>query len=165
MDAVYDPTHEGMMMVVFGMLATYALVLLIWAVLNIVATWRVFSKAGEQGWKSIVPFLRDYVSYKMVWKKDMFFVQLGLSAVATVLNVVTAGMDPEGTMTMVLSVIALLCGLVVSIIWLVKSHKLSTCFGHGIGFTLGLIFLNPIFMMILGFGSSVYIGNGENSDQ
>ena len=47
-------------------------------------------------------------------------------------------------------------GLVIGIMGL---HKVSKAFGHGAGFTLGLIFLNPIFLLILGFGSSQYLGN------
>lgn len=34
----------------------------------------------------------------------------------------------------------------------------SKSFGHGVGFTIGLIFLSPIFLCILGFGSSRYLG-------
>lgn len=41
-------------------------------------------------------------------------------------------------------------------IWL--THQLSKSFGHGVGFTLGLIFLNFIFILILGFGDSKYVG-------
>jgi hypothetical protein len=40
-------------------------------------------------------------------------------------------------------------------------YKLAKVFGHGIGFALGLIFLEPIFIMILGFGSSEYIGKEQ----
>ncbi len=36
------------------------------------------------------------------------------------------------------------------------THKISQVFGHGVGFTLGLIFLPVIFWPILGFGSSSY---------
>ncbi len=39
-------------------------------------------------------------------------------------------------------------------------HSLSLNFGHGAGFTLGLIFLGWIFLMILAFGSSRYQGAG-----
>ena len=35
-------------------------------------------------------------------------------------------------------------------------HRLSRAFGHGVGFTLGLIFLPLIFWPILAFGSSSY---------
>ena len=36
--------------------------------------------------------------------------------------------------------------------------KLAHVFGKGAGFAVGLIFLNPIFMLILAFGNAKYIG-------
>jgi hypothetical protein len=45
---------------------------------------------------------------------------------------------------------------IVFAIWMV--NLLSKSFGHGTGFTLGLIFLSIIFIPILGLGSSKYIG-------
>jgi hypothetical protein len=48
---------------------------------------------------------------------------------------------------------------VVNIIFgLIFIHELSKAFGHGIGFTLGLIFLSFIFIPILAFGGSKYAG-------
>lgn len=37
-------------------------------------------------------------------------------------------------------------------------HLLSKSFGHGVGFTLGLLFLSIIFYPILGYGGSKYVG-------
>lgn len=37
-------------------------------------------------------------------------------------------------------------------------YKLASYFGRGVWFTLGLIFLNPIFIIILGMGSAKYLG-------
>lgn len=37
-------------------------------------------------------------------------------------------------------------------------NLLSKSFGYGVGFTLGLIFLAPIFILILGFGDAKYVG-------
>jgi hypothetical protein len=45
---------------------------------------------------------------------------------------------------------------IVLAIWMV--NLLSKSFGHGVGFTLGLIFLGFIFIPILGLGESKYIG-------
>ena len=45
-----------------------------------------------------------------------------------------------------------------AIVSLIVLYKLSVAFGHGIGFFLGLLFLSPIFILILGFGSSQYQG-------
>jgi hypothetical protein len=44
------------------------------------------------------------------------------------------------------------------VIGIILLNDLSTSFGHGIGFTLGLIFLSPIFILILAFGGSQYRG-------
>ncbi|MDE3228927.1 MAG: hypothetical protein KGO05_03520, partial [Chloroflexota bacterium] len=38
------------------------------------------------------------------------------------------------------------------------TNDLSKSFGHGLGFTLGMIFLPFIFFPILAFGSSQYVG-------
>jgi hypothetical protein len=42
------------------------------------------------------------------------------------------------------------------VILIIVFHRLSAAFGHGVGFTLGLIFLGFIFIPILGLGSSQY---------
>lgn len=44
------------------------------------------------------------------------------------------------------------------VIFIIVMYDLSKSFGHGGGFTIGLVFLSWIFMMILGFGSSQYRG-------
>lgn len=40
-------------------------------------------------------------------------------------------------------------------------HGLSTAFGRGIGTTIGLVLLSPIFFCILGFGSAQYQGQAS----
>ena len=44
------------------------------------------------------------------------------------------------------------------VILIIVMNDLSKTFGHGVGFTLGLIFLSIIFLFILAFGSSTYRG-------
>ena len=58
----------------------------------------------------------------------------------------------------ILAIVGLILSIVGLLIALIDVHKLSKSFGHGIGFTLGLLFLNPLFTLILAFGSSKYIG-------
>jgi len=45
---------------------------------------------------------------------------------------------------------------IVFAIWMI--NLLSKSFGHGAGFTIGLLLLSIVFFPILGFGSSKYIG-------
>ena len=48
---------------------------------------------------------------------------------------------------------------------IVDLNTLSKCFGKDAGFTVGLIFLAPIFWCILGFGSAQYLGPGGTGQQ
>ena len=54
-------------------------------------------------------------------------------------------------------------GLVTLALQLLYLRKLANAFGRGIGFTLGLIFLHPLFVIILGLGSSEFAGPGFQS--
>ncbi len=53
-------------------------------------------------------------------------------------------------------VILMLIPCVNIIVWIIIAIDLAKAFGHGTGFTIGLILLAPIFLLILGFGSSTY---------
>lgn len=52
------------------------IVSLIIGIIGIVCMWVLFQKAGEKGWKAIIPFYNAYVAYKLFWKKSMFWVTL-----------------------------------------------------------------------------------------
>ena len=45
------------MMVLGGMYLIFAFV---WWILQIIANWNIFTKAGEAGWKSLIPIYGDY---------------------------------------------------------------------------------------------------------
>jgi len=96
-------------------------------VLSIAGLWCVFVKAGQDGWKSIIPIWNLLILLKIIGR-DWWWI------------------------------ILLLIPIVGLIVWIVIANDLSKSFARGIGTTLGLIFLEPIFVMILGFGSAEYQG-------
>ena len=49
-----------------------------------------------------------------------------------------------------------LCGLVTIVLSVFYCVNLAKSFGKGLGFTIGLIFLEPIFVMMIAFGSARY---------
>ena len=61
-----------------------------------------------------------------------------------------AGMSP-------IWMLSLLCFFVYPVTWIIQQVKTAQRFGQGMGFALGLIFLNPIFVLILAFGSAQYV--------
>ena len=144
-----------------GMLTVIALVVII---LSIIALWKVFQKAGKPGWHSIVPFLNVYDLYDICWK-GLYGVLLlvldfitGLGEGFTGYDAASGTFQNPNTLWLTVIVVATIAMVVIQIIGM---HKLSKSFGHGVGFTLGLIFLTPIFMLILAFGSSNYIREAE----
>lgn len=61
------------MMVLGG---AYLILAFVWWLLQIIANWRIFTKAGEPGWKSIIPVYGDYISYKIAWETGYFWATL-----------------------------------------------------------------------------------------
>jgi len=137
---------------ILGIISTYVVVIAIAAILLIIATWKIFTKAGEGGWKSLIPIYNTYTYFKISWKPVIFLVSIACSALVYFLS----GSDSE-----VVSYICKLLSLAVLVIHILQTHKLSKSFGHGVGFTIGLILLPNIFTLILGFGKSEYLGPQE----
>ena len=122
-----------------AMLGTYSAIVIAFYVLLVIAQWKIFTKAGEAGWKSLIPVYNMVVLYKII----------GLSP--WLLLIYLTGIIP------ILGYIAILVLSVISMV------KLGQAFGKGAGFIVGLVFLTPIFQMILGFGSAEYVGPQSNS--
>lgn len=124
-------------------------VIIAFYVLLVIATWMIFQKAGEGGWKSLIPIYNLYILFKITWNKKMFWIYLLLGILASALSA------SKETLPLIL---AALSGTGVLIISIIDMIKLSKAFGHGAGFTIGLLLLPNIFTMILGLGSDKYIG-------
>jgi len=124
-------------------------------VIYIIAFWRIFTKAGVPGWKSIIPFYNLYMQFKITWKTSFFWVFLALLFAAGIVQGI-GGNHPSSAITIIRSVLQVLAGIVI----MLDCYFLSISFGHGLGFTIGIWFLEFIFTLILAFGSSQYEGNG-----
>lgn len=130
----------------------YLILALVWWILQIIANWNIFTKAGEAGWKSLIPIYGDYVSYKIAWQTSYFWLSFILGIVAS--YIASANLNES----MFLAMITTLLRIVITVINIMYCIKLSRAFGHGIGFAIGLILLQPIFLLILGFSSDQYYG-------
>ena len=139
----------GSMILLGGIYLIFALV---WWILQIIANWNIFTKTGEAGRKSLIPIYGDYVSYKIAWQTSHFWLSFILGIVASYVS--SAHLNEN----MFLALIVTLLRIVLAVINIMYCIKLSRAFGHGIGFAIGLILLQPIFLLILGFGSDPYYG-------
>lgn len=121
----YSPLFEGG---IIAFLVAHSIAIFVLSILGIVCLWRVFSKAGEAGWKSIIPILNIYEEFKIVYGQGWMFLLL------------------------MIPIVNIFVGIKLL-------FDLSKVFGKGIGFGFGLLFLQPIFMIILAFDHSEYQGN------
>ena len=137
------------MMVLGGMYLIFAFV---WCILQIIANWNIFTKSGEAGWKSLIPIYGDYVSYKIAWQTSYFWLNFILGILLSYVS--NANLNES----MFLSLIVILLKIALTVINIMYCVKLARAFGRGIGFAIGLILLQPIFLLILGFGSDQYYG-------
>ncbi|MEE1317919.1 MAG: DUF5684 domain-containing protein [Ruminococcus sp.] len=132
-------------------------------VVQIIANWILLEKAGEKGWKSIIPFYGDYTLYKVVWQPKMYWIYLVLVIVEAVIEYLADRVFPIialGTVFTIVQMVFLILSLIVQFYF---CRKLAFSFGKSSGFAVGLFFLYPIFSMILAFGSSRFISKSNTT--
>ena len=61
----------------------FYLAAIIFGILVIIGMWKVFTKAGEPGWMSLIPFLNTYKLYKIAWGNGWLFL-LGLIPIVNI---------------------------------------------------------------------------------
>lgn len=149
----------GIMGIIMASLMMFLMIGLVFFVLTVVARWKIFTKAGEAGWKSIIPIYSDYIEWKLSWTNiNLFWAMLGLTIVGAVLSGMgSSSASADGGMSF-MSIIGSIAVLAGAIIALIQKYKLFLSFGKSIGWFIGYIFLNNIMILVLGLGSSEYIG-------
>ena len=142
---------------IFAIFAGIAAISVVTAIIRLVCRWRIFSKAGEKGWKALIPYYGTYTEFSFTWSKMQGLLMLGATLLSHIVMIATE----SGSL---MFNIGSLLGTYAAVLTLIQIHKLSLSFGRKFGFTLGLIFLNPIFMLILAFGKkSQYVGPAVKS--
>lgn len=151
-----------MSIILKSLLSTYALLwiffLILW-ILQIIAYWRIFTKAGQPGWKSIIPIYSDYTLFKIVWKPKYFWFMIisGMiyAAAGAMLQTNSFASAPYA---LTANIIYVAFGLIGLLLEFFLCRKTAFAYGKGGGFAIGLFILNPIFTLILGLGGSQYQG-------
>lgn len=140
-------------MFVFSFLGAYVGVICLLAVaaavLTLVANWRIYAKAGKPGWKCLIPIYNIYVLFDIAWEVKQFWIYVGMWVAYYVFMMLSV-------MSAFFTIFTLAAGIAM-LVWSIRlMNRLSACFGHGPWFTVGLILLNTIFVLILGFEKSEY---------
>jgi len=113
-------------------------------ILYAIGLYKVFEKAGVEGWKALIPIYSTVVVLKIVGKPWwwVFLISISFSGYL------------KDTVGPTASIIAW-----IGVIWSVwKDNMLAKSFGKSAWFTVGLVLFPYIFYMILGFNDDKYLG-------
>lgn len=72
-----------------GVSTAWSFISLAIAALSIVAMWKIFVKAGEEGWAAVVPFYNLYILYKITWGNGLMFLLLLIPIANIVIHIIT----------------------------------------------------------------------------
>ena len=124
--------------------------------LSLIGKYFIFEKMGMPGWKSMIPIYSDYLLFRELIGAGYFWGYIASALLAGSCSaLVTIGMV-SGVMEFLFIITAVAACTVTIAIQIKLAHSLSKSFGHGIGYTFGLVFIEPIMLMILGLGNNRY---------
>jgi hypothetical protein len=103
-------------------------------VFEIAALWQVFVKAGQPGWAAIIPIYNIWILLKVIGRPGWWLALF------------------------LIGVIPLVGTIFVFVLSIIINLDLAKSFAKSSGFAVGLILLSFIFVPILGFGTSAYVG-------
>jgi hypothetical protein len=119
-------TGDSSGMAIFG--GVYALFWLAIAVIMLAAGWKIFSKAGQAGWKILIPIYNIYIYLKIIGRPGWWLILLFIPFVNIIIAIIIS-LD------------------------LAKSFGRSEVFG-----IVWLFLISIVGHLILGFGSDKYVG-------
>lgn len=133
-----------------GIIALMFLFVLVIYLISVIGLWKVFTKSGKPGWPALIPIYNTYTICKIT----------GINA--WWLLIVCVGCPIIGMIPVFGPFLSSAISIYFSVI---LYHSLSKSFGNeGVGFTIGLLILQPIFLIVLGFGNYKYVGEKACND-
>ncbi len=122
------------------------------ALLLLVSEWRVLEKAGEKGWKTLIPFYNIYVSHHVMGMAHIWFI---LEIIVWPIELLLEILDPVpdwleigfGIPTAIITIISMI----------VHANCMGKCFGKSRLYRLGLLLLPEVCLPMIAFGKSKYI--------
>lgn len=129
-------TTSGAVSATLGILSIVFIAICIIYTLTLIANIMLFEKSGKKPWLGVIPFVDSYIMYSTFWNAKVFWGYIILYAVSfTFANSAAA--------------ISLIIGIAMFALNLLLQHRISTAFGKGWGYAIGLALLYPIVGVIL----------------
>lgn len=116
----------------------------------IFALWRILAKVGMHDWAIFIPVYNVYCLFKLAFEDALvsMLLYIGFGFWGMLLDMVSLHATPFIAGVFLICMAVLCIGLV---------YRISVNFGHGAGYTLGLILMPYLFVFLLGWGNDDYV--------
>lgn len=138
----------GMMMFIVVII----IISLVIETLKLIGTWKMLTKAGESGWKSLIPFYNQWTLCKVAGISPYWVLEM---IIVSMLNAVLNGILGSPVISGILSLIVYANTIY---FWVILSISLAKSFGKDTGFGVATFFFSFITYPMMGMGSATYVG-------
>ena len=138
----------GMMMFIVVII----IISLVIETLKLIGTWKMLTKAGESGWKSLIPFYNQWTLCKVAGISPYWVLEM---IIVSMLNAVLNGILGSPVISGILSLIVYANTFY---FWVILSISLAKSFGKDTGFGVATFFFSFITYPMMGMGSATYVG-------
>lgn len=121
-------------------------------ILKLIGTWKMLTKAGESGWKSLIPFYNQWTLCKVAGISPYWVLEI---IVVSMINSVLNGILGSNVISGILSLIVYANTIY---FWVILSISLAKNFGKDTGFGVATVFFSFITYPMMGMGSATYAG-------
>jgi len=142
-----NSTPNSVMTIIATMYGTLLAISIVVYIISVIAKWKQFTKAGEAGWKALIPIYNTYMEFKLYYNTNMFWIVL----ITSIVYFVSIKLVP--TIGAIVGIFYLIISFIAAIKLIARKAR---SFGHGVGFAIGLFVFGVIFECILAFDKSVY---------
>ena len=127
--------------------------------LFIICLWRIFEKAGEKGWKALIPVYNVFVWFKVAENGKQFWPFFFV----TVLDIVAFWIMKTKTTFLdtyhynaAFKILVVLFTVMLLVLYVAQTFQLAKAFGKNVGFFFGLLLVPYVFYPLLAFGRTDY---------
>lgn len=147
---IYNTSSYGLdgLLIVWKIFLVIMGFVLVAAVLTLIGQWKLFKKAGQDGWKAIIPIYNTYILCQITGVNPWWIL-------------IVFGCGFIGGIFPVLSFVASIASLYFNVLLAISTAR---SFGKDDSYAIGLILLSPVFYLILGCGESSYVGAKPMND-
>lgn len=116
----------------------------------------IFEKMEEEKWKAMVPFYSEFILFKHVWNKKafaailLFCTVVSVSLAMLVVQESTSNVVEQAKILWNPQMVGFVLISVETALSVIALNRLAKRIGHGKSYTFGLIFLEPVFALLLG---------------